>query len=35
MQPTTPHHGSDVDGSLVAMGIVMVMAIVFLAAQFL
>lgn len=34
MQPTSPHHGGDVDFSLVAMGIVMALAIVFLALQF-
>jgi hypothetical protein len=32
MQPTTPH-GSDVDWSLVAMGVVMTLAIVFLLSQ--
>ena len=34
MQPKTPH-GSDVDFSLVAMGISMTLAIVFLAAMLL
>lgn len=33
MQPHTPHHGSDLDFSLVAMAIVMSLAIVFLVAQ--
>lgn len=33
MQPHTPHHGSDLDFSLVAMAIVMTLAIVFLLSQ--
>jgi len=33
MQPTTPQHHGDVDWSLVAMGVVMTLAIIFLLSQ--
>jgi len=33
MQPTTPQHHNDVDWSLVAMGVTMTLAIVFLLIQ--
>jgi hypothetical protein len=35
MQHTSPHQGGDLDFSLLAMGIVMTVAIVFLAVQLL